>query len=67
MINTAQVLDPDRANALTTPPAYDYYPFYLTGSQIGSAVNVLQKVLTAAGVHVNLRSYEYNATGDHII
>ena len=71
-IPSAQVLDPDRENAQTTPPAYDYYPFYLTGSQIGSATFVLQDVLTAAGIHVNLRGYYYTdpaggGTGDHIV
>ena len=65
---SAQILDPDRVNAQTSPPAYDYYPFYLTGDSLGSAINTLQKVLTAAGVQVNLRIYEYDSnTGDHII
>ncbi len=67
MLDTAQVVDPDRVNVAVTPPGYKYYPFYLTGSYIGTAVDVLQKVLTAAGIHVNLRPYYYDTnTGDHI-
>ncbi|MBO77142.1 MAG: hypothetical protein CME17_06875 [Gemmatimonadetes bacterium] len=67
MLDTAQALDPDRVNEILAPPGYKYYPFYLSGSNIGSALNVLQKVLTAAGIHVNLRPYYYDTnTGDHI-
>jgi hypothetical protein len=67
-IISAQVLDPDRDNTVqSSPPAYDFYPLYLTGSQLGSALSVLQDVLTAAGVHVNLKPYYIDGTGDHII
>ena len=66
-VRSAYTTDPDRVNAQTTPPAYDYYPFYLGSDKVDSLINTLQKALTAAGVHVNLRRFYVDSQGPHII
>jgi len=66
-VRSAYTTDPDRVNAQTTPPAYDYYPFYLGSDKVNSLLNTIQRALTAAGVHVNLRGFFVDDTGPHII
>ena len=62
---SAQTLDGTTAvNVTNVSPGYAYYPFYLH-DDFSWARGILD-VLTAAGVHVDLRSFTRDLTGPHI-
>jgi len=62
---TAQVVEnADVVNDTNADPGYAYYPFYLSDS-FGWVKGILD-VITAAGVHVDLRNFFRDASGPHI-
>jgi hypothetical protein len=63
---SAQVIDEDAINTTNASPGYAYYPFYLA-DEFGWLREILEDVITVAGVHVNLSDLYYDDAGPHIL